>query len=195
MGGLSNQEEVKILIDRRRLLVATALSFAFGTGGMAQAKTPPVPKWRPAFHPPLSEVIGRFQYYRNNAQDFIVFKNGTCVHTENGLTEYRAFKAAKLVLKKIVNFHPDFRTFAMDDGNYLVTYNHPAFNVILEQQARANWSKIDRRHLDGLSKDEVVVGPKGLNVFDRIGKIGLLGRCYMFMDAQNPKAVQLVRAS
>ena len=161
---------------------------------MAQAKTLPVPKWRPTCHPPLNAVIGRFQYYRDNAQDFVVFKNGTCVHIDSGLSNRRAIIAAKRVLKKIISFHPDFRTFAMDDGNYLVTYNHPAFNVILDQQVRTNWAKIKSRHLDGLVKGEVLIGPSGQNVFDKIGKIGLLGRSYMFMDALDPKAVHIVRA-
>jgi len=181
------------MITRRELLVTGSLLAAFGTGKKLQASSLPVPKWRPRFHPPLKEIISRFQYYRNNAQDFVIFRNGTCVPVENGIPDHDAIVAAKLVLKRIISFHPDFQTLPMDDGNFLVTYNQPAFNVILRKTVQSNWGKIERHHLDGLVKDEVIISPAGQNIFNDMGKIGLLGRSYMFMDAQNPRAARIIR--
>jgi hypothetical protein len=42
-------------------------------------------------------------------------------------------------------------------------------------------------HLEGLTKSEVLITPLGPNKFDDFGKQALLGRAYMFMDAQHPK--------
>ncbi len=181
------------MITRRELLVTGSMFVTFGSGKKLQASSFPVPKWRPKFHPPLKEIIGRFQYYRNNAQDFVIFKNGTCVPVENGTPASDAIVAAKLVLEKIVNFHPDFQTLPMDDGNFLVTYNQTAFNVILRRNAQSHWAQIERHHLEGLLKDEVIISPAGHNIFDDMGKIGLLGRSYMFMDAINPRAARVIR--
>lgn len=81
----------------------------------------------------------------------------------------------------------------MDDGNILVRYNHPAVNVVLSTVAKAHWDEIDKRHLDGLTPDEVLITPLGQNKFDDFGKQALLGRAYMFIDAQSPEIIRLVR--
>ncbi len=182
-----------LMVKRRTFLITGTLALALGAGGRAQTSSVPAPKWRPSFQAPIEKIVERFQHYQNNAQDFVVFKNGTCVHVDSGLTDRKAISAANRVLRKITGYHPDFNTLSMDDGNYLVTYNHPASNVILKRTALANWSDIESHHLDGLVRDEVLIGSRGHNIFDDRGKIGLLGRSYMFMDALNPKAVQVVR--
>ena len=82
----------------------------------------------------------------------------------------------------------------MDDGNLLVRYNHPAANVVLGDIAEAHWEEIERRHLDGLTESEVLITPLGPNKFDRLGKQALLGRAWMFMDAQAPEVVRIRRA-
>jgi hypothetical protein len=82
---------------------------------------------------------------------------------------------------------------SMDDGNVLVRYNHPAVNVVLSSVAHAHWPEIESRHHDGLTPDEVLFTPLGRNVFDDFGKKALLGRCYMFMDAQAPKVHRIER--
>jgi len=81
----------------------------------------------------------------------------------------------------------------MDDGNILVRYNHPAVNVVLSAIAKAHWQEIESRHLDGLTPREVLMTPLGPNKFDDFGKQALLGRAYMFMDAQSPEIARLVR--
>lgn len=81
----------------------------------------------------------------------------------------------------------------MDDGNILVSYNHLAVNVVLSAVAKNHWDEIEKRHLDGLTPDEVLITPLGQNKFDDFGKQALLGRAYMFMDAQNPEIIRLVR--
>ena len=81
----------------------------------------------------------------------------------------------------------------MDDGNILIAYNHPAANVVLADQVVQHWDEIDQNHLRALSTSEVLITPLGPNKFDDFGKKALFGRCFMFMDAQNPVVVRIVR--
>ncbi|WP_155256323.1 hypothetical protein [Mesorhizobium loti] len=152
-----------------------------------------MPKWRPSFSQPIDRVEDRFGYYFNQGSDFAILENGTCVLTETGLSDDEACKAALQTLSLIYNYHPDMKPSNMDDGNVLVSYNHPAFNVVLSDVAKAHWAEIEARHRDGLTPDEVLITPLGQNVFDELGKKALLGRCYMFMDAQAPKVIRIKR--
>lgn len=81
----------------------------------------------------------------------------------------------------------------MDDGNILVRYNHPAFNVVLSAVVQNHWTEINENHQKALATNEVLMTPLGASVFDDLGKKALLGRCFMFMDAQNAKVVKIVR--
>ena len=83
----------------------------------------------------------------------------------------------------------------MKDGNVLVQYNHPALNVVISDFVQTHWQEIETRHLDGLATAEVLTTPAGQNKFDDLGKKALLGRCYMFMDAQEPIVIRIVRAT
>jgi hypothetical protein len=154
---------------------------------------PPVPNWRPSFAQPTELIVDRMSYYTDGKRDFVVFRNGTCVLLDDGLSKQAAELAAKKVLADIFGFHPDMNPANMDDGNILVRYNHPAFNVVLREVARAHWAEIEQRHLDGLTPHEVLITPLGPNLFDDLGKQSLLGRAYMFMDAQSPEIVRIVR--
>jgi hypothetical protein len=156
---------------------------------------PPVPKWRPSIRQPLDRAIERVAHYTNRQRDFAVFEYGTCVLVENGLSEALAVQQATDLLSKIFNFHPDMNPVRMKDGNITVQYNQPALNVVLEDVAQANWADIERNHQDALATSEVLMTPLGQNKFDDFGKKALFGRCYMFMDAQSPKVVQIVRAA
>lgn len=154
---------------------------------------PPFPTWKPSFSQPTDAVIERISYYTNGKRDFAVFRNGTCVILEGGLSDAGAKETSLKVLAEIFGFHPDMNPSPMDDGNILVGYNHPAVNVVLSAVARAHWDEIEKRHLDGLTPDEVLITPLGQNRFDDFGKQALLGRAYMFMDAQSPEIIRLVR--
>ena len=154
---------------------------------------PPVPDWRPSVKQPLDKLIDRLKYYTNGTRDIAVFENGTCVVLENNLSDKDAETYAKDVLAKIFHFHPDMNPTNMDDGNILVRYNHPALNIVLSDFAQAHWAEIDANHQRALAKDEVLITPLGHNVFDDFGKKALFGRCFMFMDAQNPKVVRIER--
>lgn len=156
-------------------------------------KFPPVPAWRPSFQPALDTIVDRFRYYTNEKRDFVVFENGTCAIVGDGLTDIEAADAGKQILKKIIHAHPDMKPLNMDDGNILIQYNHPAVNIVITETAGANWPEVEARHQDGLPPHEVLVTPLGQNVFDDFGKKALLGRCYMFMDAQAPNVVRIVR--
>ncbi|GLK56149.1 hypothetical protein JOD31_001064 [Methylopila capsulata] len=132
-------------------------------------------------------------YYLNGKRDFAVFRHGTCVLLEDGLSDDDATAFALKALSDIIHFHPDMSPSPMDDGNILVRYNHPAANVVLDDVAEAHWAEIEAKHLQGLTPSEVIITPEGPNKFDRLGKQALLGRAYMFIDAQAPKIVRIVR--
>jgi hypothetical protein len=154
---------------------------------------PPVPSWRPTIRQPLERIIDRLQYYTDGKRDFAVFQNGTCVILPDGLSERDANVAATDVLMKIFHFHPDMNPRTMDDGNIIVQYNHPAINVVLSEIVDNHWAEIDRNHQHALATHEVLITPLGHNVFDDFGKKALFGRCFMFMDAQEPVVVRIVR--
>lgn len=156
---------------------------------------PPVPKWHPPFAQPIDRIIDRLRYYSNGRRDFAVFANGTCAVLDQGLAEAAAIDAAKTMLAQIFHAHPDMHPTPMDDGNILIRYNHPAVNIVLADVVEAHWAEIDARHQDALAESEVMITPLGNNVFDDFGKKALFGRCYMFMDAQDPKVVRIERAT
>ena len=120
---------------------------------------PPVPAWRPAFAPPVDEVLDRMRSYTSQARDIVCFESGTCVVVRDGLDDEAAAAAAVDVLGAIFNYHPDMNPLPMDDGNILVKYNHPAFNVVLTKFAEQHWPEIDARHLDALATSEVLIIP------------------------------------
>jgi hypothetical protein len=96
-------------------------------------------------------------------------------------------------LLKIYHFHPDMNPLSMKDGNVLVRYNHPAVNLVLDSVATENWEAIEKRHLEALTTSEVLMTPLGANKFDAFGMKALFGRCFMFMDAQAPNVLRVVR--
>jgi hypothetical protein len=153
----------------------------------------PVPSWKPSFGQSLDRVVERIAYYTDGKRDFVIFQNGTCVILEDDLSDTEAKAVSLKVLSDIIHFHPDMNPSPMDDGNVLVRYNHPAANVVLRDVAEAHWAEIEANHLQGLAPSEVLMTPQGQNRFDRVGKQALLGRAYMFMDAQAPRIVRIVR--
>jgi len=181
----------------RRSFVAGALA-ALGMGRgraetVSQKRFPPVPAWQPRFAPPLDRIIDRIRYYWDGKIDFVVFRNGTCVLLDSGLSDADAKAFALKTLADIFGFHPDMNPANMDDGNILVRYNHPAVNVVIRDFAMSHWEEIERRHLDALATDEVLITPLGPNKFDEFGKLALYGRTYMFMDAERPEIVRIIR--
>jgi hypothetical protein len=156
---------------------------------------PPVPEWKPAFNSNPEEVIDIFKYYSNNQKDFVVFNHLTVVLIEDGLDNKNAVENAVETLNKIYNYHPDMMPQLMDDGNILVSYEHPAYNIAVEKTAQRYWSEIEANHLRALCTSEVLITPLGPNKFDDFGKKALWARCYFFMDAQDPKVLRVVRKS
>jgi hypothetical protein len=134
-------------------------------------------------------------YYTDGECDFAVFQNGTCVVLKDGLSDRDAEASAKDVVHRIFSYHPDMKPASMDDGNIVVRYNHPAYNVVLSDVVQRHWTEIDENHQKALATDEVLITPMGANIFDDLAKKALFGRCFMFMDAQNPKVVKIVRKS
>lgn len=166
--------------------LAGALGFGEAEADAPAKHFPPVPKWRPSFAQPLDQVAGCICYYTNGKRDFVIFAHGTCVILDDDLSDAEATAFALKTLADILAFHPDMNPAPMDDGNILVRYNHPAVNVVLDAVAKSHWSEIETMHLEGLAQSEVLMTPLGPNMFDDFGKQALLGRAYMFMDAQHP---------
>jgi hypothetical protein len=154
---------------------------------------PPVPAWRPEIVLPLDKVIERFRYYTDGRRDFAVLKNGTCVIVTSHLSDDAAREEAIGTITKIFHYHPDMNPQAMDDGNILISYNHPAFSVVLDEVTSANMDVIQKNHLDALARAEVLMTPLGPNKFDEFAMKALFGRCYFFMDAKAPEVVEIVR--
>lgn len=156
---------------------------------------PPAPEWRPTIMQPIDQVVERLRFYTNGQSDLAVLSHGTCVVLPDGLADAEAESFAKDTLSKIFNYHPDMNPTTMKDGNVLVQYNHPAVNLVLDSIAFQYWTEIDSNHQRALVADEVLITPLGPNVFDDFGKKALFGRCFMFMDAQEPFMTQVVRGN
>ena len=157
--------------------------------------TSPVPQWKPSFGPDPEEVIRTFAYYVNAERDFVVFRNSTIAIVEDGLDDENAIGAAKQILSKIFGYHPDMHPQSMDDGNILISYNHPAYNIAFERLAQVHWAEIEVNYISALCTAEVLITPLGPNKFNDFGKKALWGRCYFFMDAQKPEVLRIIRKS
>ena len=171
-----------------------------GRSGVRQASAvsgedadfPPKPKWKPTVPVNIPKTIETFAYYTNQKRDFAVFTHGTCVVLPGGSKDPE--KDAKEILDKVYRYHPDFNPQAMDDGHFMVSYSQPAFSIVFKEELEAHRDYIDRNHLDGVVRAEVLLNAKGEpNKFDDPGKIGLFGRARMFLDAQTPVVIQICR--
>lgn len=180
-------------MNRRGAL--TVLASALGlSAARAQSSFPPVPKWQPPDWQPIERIVERFHYYRDNAGDFAVFRHGTIAEVTRGVSDKQARQQALGILQKVYLSHPDMTPQWMDDQNILVSYVHPVHNIVLTDIAQTHWAEIDRNHKNALAEGEVILTPKGQNVFDNFGKMALWGRCYMFMDAQDPEIARIERS-
>lgn len=154
---------------------------------------PPVPDWRPEIDPLLDRIVERLTFYTNGTRDFAVFKNGTVVILPNGLDDIDARAHADAALHKVFHAHPDMNPMNMKDGNILIQYKHDVASLVLSEISEEHWAVIDANHQRALATYEVLITPLGQNVFDDFGKKALFGRCFMFMDAQSPSVVRVVR--
>ena len=158
-----------------------------------EIKHPPVPKWKPEFSATLDAQLERMIFYTNQSKDLAIFKNGTLVVLEDGLSDKEAKTYAFEILSKIYNFHPDMNPIQMKDGNIMVQYNHPAYNIVINDFVENHMKVIEVKHLDALAESEVLITPLGNNKFDTFGMKSLYGRTFMFMDAQEPEIVKIHR--
>ncbi len=156
---------------------------------------PPVPDWQPKFGQPIEKIVDRVRHYSNGTRDFAVFENGTVSILPDDLSDQEASAHALEALHKVFHAHVDMKPLPMKDGNFLVHYNHDVASVVLEEVIQEHWDEIQQKHLQALATHEVLITPLGHNVFDDLGKKVLFGRCYMFMDAQSPKVIHVVRKS
>jgi hypothetical protein len=156
--------------------------------GDKKAAFPPTPKWRPNTPIDIDEIVNYSKSNIGNMQ-FVVFKYGTVAFLPNRVDNVQ--DAALSALAKVYNYHPDFRPKTRNDGNVIVHYLQPVYNIVFKHEIETYWDYIDKNHLDGICKDEVLIDGTGQpNVLDKLGKICLFGRAKMFMDAQAPKIVR-----
>jgi hypothetical protein len=154
---------------------------------------PPVPAWRPVVAQPIDRLVERIRHYSNGTKDFAVFRHGTVAILPDGLSDDQASQHALQALHGVFHAHPDMNPRSMKDGNILIQYNNDVVSVVLDDLVEANWEEIDAKHQDALATHEVLITPLGHNKFDAHGKKALFGRCYMFMDAQDPLVVRIER--
>jgi len=181
--------------ENMKKLISSMLAI-LGLSGSAIAEEkqfPPVPNWKPSFSASIESQLERMVFYTNQDKDLAQFSNGTIVILEDGLDDTEARQYANEVLSKIFNYHPDMNPVNMKDGNILVQYNHPAYNVVLTEFTQKHMDVIKSKHLDALATDEVLITGLGHNKFDEFSMLALYGRAFMFMDAQSPELVRLYR--
>jgi hypothetical protein len=154
---------------------------------------PPVPDWRPEIEQPREEIVRAMCHYTDGKKDFAVFHFGTFALLPVGLSDEAAATHALHSLHSVFHAHVDMRNADMDDGNVLVTYNHGIGNIALNKITSDHWEQIQEQHSRALATHEVLITPLGPNKFDVCGMKALFARCYMFMDAQRPQVVQIVR--
>jgi len=116
-----------------------------------EGQFPPVPKWQPDFLISIDQVLERMVYYFDDGKDIVVFENGTAVILSDSLNDVEAKEFALKTLSDIYNYHPDMNPINMDDGNILVQYNHPAFNVVINtftnNHIKQVWTKPENKVL------------------------------------------------
>ncbi len=154
-----------------------------------------LPNWKPDFAISIDQVLDRMKHYSDNETDILVFEHGTAVLLPPNLKDTEANEFAKNVLSEIVSDYPDMNLINMDDGNMLIKYFHPAFNVVINDYANQHIEKIKQHHLNALAGEELLITPLGNNKFDATGMKALYGRSFMFMDAQHQKIAKIYRHS
>lgn len=148
---------------------------------------------------PLPETLEAFKLALKGPRDIVVFKNGTMVIVPTELDDDSAQALAKALLNDTIHGHVDMSVQRTAASDVLVSYNKTgykaAFNLTLSIIARENWEEIETRHMDGLVSDEVIFTEQGANGFNEEGKMALLGRAYMFLDALDPEIVLIDRGT
>jgi len=151
----------------------------------------PIPRWKPAIPINIEKIVVVFSRCLEQKKAFIVFKNGTCVFTKDRNSPLYEDEA-KHILRKIYDYHPDFSTIALDDGNWLVKYNEPLASIVLKEEIDNYWCEIENHYQKGITSYEVLVDEYGnQREITKDGKIGLFARARMFMDAQNPQVAKI----
>jgi hypothetical protein len=153
------------------------------------------PAWRPDIVQPFDRLVERLREYTGHERDLALFTHGTAVLLPAGLDDAAADAFARQALREIFHRHPDMTPVPMTDGNVLVRYGDRAANLVLADIVAQHRDAIEANHLRALIAGEVLLTPLGANLFDDLGKQALFGRCYLFMDAQRPDVVRIVRAS
>ena len=154
---------------------------------------PPVPEWRPSFGQPIELVKEHASSYVHGQHDFAVFEHGTVAYLADGLSDTDAVVAATSAIEGVLYAHPDMNPVPMEDGNVFILFANETAVIVLSSTVSENATAIEENHLLGLIPDEVLFTPLGANTFDQLGQVALYGRSLMFLDAQEPRVVSIVR--
>ena len=75
-------------------------------------------------------AIDRFSYYYDNNRAFVVIGDNTVVVMDEHGSHEKMLAFAKESMKSLLNCHPDFSSYVMDDGNALVEMPYNIFSVV-----------------------------------------------------------------
>ena len=148
----------------------------------------PVPKWKPDILVDEERIAKCFAYYTDYQNNFVVFKNGTCLILDDFESDVE--KQAKRALRERFNPLLSFSTEVLVDDNWYVKFQGGVIGIVFKDEIDANIEYIETNYLDGLLPTEVLfeneIGEKptelGLN-----GKVGLLSRARAVMDYLEPE--------
>lgn len=154
----------------------------------------PVPKWKPEIIVDTERVAKCFAYYTDYQNNFVVFKNGTCLILNDFESDVE--KQAKYAFKKRFNPLLSFKAEQLVDDNWYILFQGNIIGIVFQDEIETNIDYIEKNYLDGLLptemlfENEVSGKPKelGLN-----GKISLLARARAIVDYLDPEVVYVIK--
>ncbi len=141
--------------------------------------------WKPKAPVQIKKIIDKSVYYVNPKYPNVVFSNGTIVAITNNSKDIK--KTAIETLSKIVNYHMDFRVNNTDDGNFLVSYNDPAFSIVFSDELKKYKEDIIKNVKNASPDHEVLLYQGKVDNVNLL--VGLLGRARLWQDFMEKKIV------
>jgi len=80
-------------------------------------------------------AIDRFSYYYDNNRAFVVIGDNAVVVMDEHKSHEKMLAFAKESMESLLNCHPDFSSYVMDDGNALVEMQYNVFSVVDGEKA------------------------------------------------------------
>jgi len=80
-------------------------------------------------------AIDRFSYYYDNNRAFVVIGDNAVVVMDGQSSHEKMIEFSKASMNSLLNSHPDFSSYVMDDRNALIEMLYNVFSVIDGKQA------------------------------------------------------------